>query len=99
MRSPPITSPIMMRRTELSVAQAAPLTKEATARCQISSRPAAASAVSAEEVASITSRMPSNAKRRSTRSALAPMKAPNSAIGRTRSMVSMVTMKAEPVTW
>ena len=88
----------LMRRSELSVAQAAPFTNEATARCQISSPPLQASDVIAAEVASMIKRTPSNASLRSMRSVTAPMNAPNSAIGRIRSMVSMVTMNAEPVT-
>jgi len=37
MRSVPTTSPIIMRRTGLSVAQPMPLTTQAAARCQTAS--------------------------------------------------------------
>ena len=97
MRAGPTTSPIIMRRTGLSLAQATPLTKLPTARCQTSSRPAIANTASASEVASSAATTTISAVRRCIRSAASPIQAPNSPIGSSRSMVIMATMNAECV--
>ena len=83
----------------MSVAQAVPLMKQETARCQTSSRPARARRAIALDVASVTKRTTISASLRLSLSVAAPAKAPNKAMGRMRSNVSMVTMNAEPVTW
>ena len=97
MRAGPTTWPISIRRTGLSAAQAMPLMKLASARCQTASMPAMASAASAAEVSRLTSTMAVSALRGCTRSASTPIGAPNSPIGRIRSMPIMATRKAEPV--
>ncbi len=97
-RSPPTTSPIMMRRSALSVAQALPLTKQDTARCQTSSRPVQPRTAMAADDSSVATSTPSSPRLRSIRSAIAPENAPNSAIGKRRSSVIIVTINAEPVT-
>ncbi len=53
----------------------------------------------ASELAIIASTTKISALRRSSRSATAPRTAPNNPIGSSRSMVSMATMKADPVAW
>ncbi len=97
MRSRPIASPIIMRRSGLSVAQPQPLMKLATARCQTSRRPCQATSANAAEVRASRAIMPASVRRRSNRSAKAPRKAPNRPIGRSRSMVIEATASAEPV--
>ena len=96
-RAMPTTWPIIIRRTGLSAAQARPLMKLATPRCHTASIPACARIARTSEESRPDSTMPISAVRASTRSAIAPRMAPNSPIGRTRSMPIMVTRKAEPV--
>ncbi len=98
-RSGPATSPIITRRTELSVAQPMPFQKLAAARCQTARCPVQASSDSAVELASIISTTMISVVRRSMRSSAAPNQAPNRPIGNSRSMVIIATRKAEPVCW
>ena len=99
MRSRPMTSPMMVRRSGLSVAQPQPLMKLAAAKCQTSSVPSQATIDSRADVKARSPTMAASVSRRSNRSAKAPRKAPNRPIGSRRSMVIMATMKAEPVCW
>ncbi len=96
-RSWPTTSPIIVRRTGLSVVQVMPLIKLASARCQTSSAPDQASNARTTELSSIVRTTRTSAVRRSTRSAAAPISAPNRAIGSMRSMVNNATIKGDPV--
>ena len=96
---PPTTSPIITRRTGLSVAQPSPFRKLATARCQIARRPPYASNASEADVISISMTTMIRLTRRSSFSAQAPINAPNSPIGSSRSMVVMATRKADPLCW
>ena len=93
-RSRPTTSPIIMRRKGLSVAQPQPLTKLATASCQTSSVNVQTTTDSAADVMAIKPIRPTNGSRRSNISAKAPRKAPNRAMGSSRSMVIAATTKA-----
>ena len=95
----PTASPIITRRTGLSVAQPTPLMKLASARCQMASSCRCARIASASDVITMLATTTISVVRRSMRSAIAPMKAPNRPIGSSRSMVIMATMKAEPVCW
>ena len=99
MRSGPATSPIITRRTELSVAQPMPFQKLAAARCQTSRCPVQASNASAMELASIISTTMIRVVRRSIRSSAAPNQAPNRPIGSSRSIVIIATRNADPVCW
>jgi len=74
-----------------------PLTKLASATCQTSSESLQASSARTSEVSSIEMTTIISAVRRSSRSAMAPTMAPNSAIGSIRSIVSSATMNGEPV--
>ena len=96
-RSGPTTSPIIVRRTGLSVVQMMPLKRLARARCQTSSDPVQARSASAIEHSSIENMTMTSAVRRSMRSAAAPIGAPNSAIGSIRNMVNSATINGEPV--
>ena len=98
-RSGPATSPIITRRTELSVAQPMPFQKLAAPRCQIWSCPVQASKVSTTELASSISTTTISVVRRCVRSSAAPNQAPNRPIGSKRSMVIIATRNAEPVCW
>lgn len=93
-RSDPTASPIITRRTGLSVAQPRPLRKLVSARCQTSSIPAWASTHSTAELVAISTTTPISTFLRSNFSAQAPRKAPSSPIGSRRSMVIMATRKA-----
>ena len=64
-RSGPTTSPIIVRRTGLSVVQAMPLTKLASATCQTASAPVQASSARTSEVSSIEMTTTISAVRRS----------------------------------
>ncbi len=96
-RSTPTASPIIMRRTGWSDAQPMPFTKLATARCQtaIAPRLARIASVSVTVIDVATTR--ASTRRRSSRSAAAPISAPNRLSGSMRSMVSIATTNAEPV--
>ena len=98
-RSGPTASPIIVRRTGLSVAQPMPLQKAATASCQTASLPANAKSARVSEVNPIDSTTRISAVRRSQRSASAPITAPNKVIGSIRSIVSAATTKGEWVCW
>ena len=97
MRSRPTTSPIIVRRSGLSVAQPQPLMKLATANCQTSSVPVKAMRQSPDEVTASRPTTPASVRRRSKRSAKAPTKAPNRPMGSRRSMVTSATVSADPV--
>ena len=95
----PTASPIITRRTGLSVAHPMPLMKLATARCQTASRCRCARVASVSDVITMLTTTMISVGRRSMRSAMAPRKAPNRPIGSSRSMVIMATMNGEPVCW
>ena len=97
MRSRPTLSPIMVRRSGLSVSQPKPLTSAPTARCQTCSVPSAAMAASTTDVAASRAIMAASITRRSKRSTKAPRKAPNRPIGSSRSMVTTETRNGELV--
>jgi len=74
-----------------------PLKKLASATCQTSSAPVQASSAKITELDSIEITTMISVIRRSSRSARAPMTAPNKVIGSIRSIVSIATMNGEPV--
>jgi hypothetical protein len=96
MREAPAMSPTRPRRSGLSPAQAPPLMKLATARCQISSAPAAATTNSATVLANSAPWLTSRPRRREIRAASEPSRTPNSPIG---SIVMLATQKADSVCW
>ncbi len=97
MRSRPTLSPIMVRRSGLSVSQPKPLTNAPTARCQTCKVPSAAIIASTTDVSASKAIMPASIRRRSKRSTKAPRKAPNRPIGSSRSMVTTETRNGESV--
>ena len=96
-RPGPASSPSMVRRTGMSIAQMAPLTTTPTATCHSASAPVQASQACSSETTRPIAMTPRSSRRRPTRSASAPAKAPSSGIGTMRSMVSSATWTGEPV--
>ena len=97
MRSAPTTSTISARRTGCSMVHITPLTIAPSATCHSASTPANASAARVAAVSVSTSMPPANSRRRSTRSASAPMNAPSSTIGSVRANSMPATSSADPV--
>ena len=76
-----------------------PLTKAASARCQIASRPLADSNASDNAIVKFRPTDARNTVRRCSRSANVASRGPHRPIGNIRNIDNMATMKGEPDCW
>ena len=93
----PTLSPRIVRRTGKSVDQHSPLMKAPSPTCQISSIPNQASTDRTAVTPAIVIMQPIRIRRRSIRSAIAPVKVPNIAIGSIRNTIIRATSTGEAV--